>query len=142
MTRDNRTIGGGGPWQFEPDTDLAPGESFVLNFREEEKGRFKKWMPFDVAQITNLDGSNAVTVTYNGIFTDTVVPNASETFSQQQVASIRLTNAGGTTISATDLKVSVKTEPYGADERAREQATQPPVAQMVERFTGLSLGKR
>lgn len=142
MTRDSRTIGGGGPWQFAPESDLAPGESYVLNFREEEKGRFKKWMPFDVAQITNLDGSNAVTVTYNGIYGDTVVPNASETFSQQSVTKVRVTNAGGTTISKDDLKISVKTDPYGADERAREQARQPPVAQVVERFTGLSLGRR
>lgn len=142
MTRDSRTIGGAGPWQFVPETDLAPGESYVLNFRDEEKGRYKKWLPFDVAQVTNLDGSNAVTVTYNGIFEDTVVPNASETFSQQSVTKVRLTNAGSTTITADDLRVSVKKEPYGADDHARAQAQQGPAAQMIQKFTGLSLGKR
>lgn len=142
MTRDSRTIGGAGPWQFEPDADLAPGESYVLNFRDEEKGRYRKWLPFDVAQVTNLDGSNAVTVTYNGIYEDTVVPSATETFSQQAVTKVRVTNAGGTTISKSDLKVSVKKEPYGADERARDQARQGPAAQLVQKFTGLSLGKR
>lgn len=127
-TKDER-VRGGGPWQFTGPA-LDPGDSWVLDFRNMEhngtKGYFKKWMPFDVAQVTN-PSNEYVEAHYNGQFTDTVVPNAVETFEDQAVTYVRIhalaSNTG--TIAEGDIRVSVKKEPYGADDAARENREKP-----------------
>jgi len=122
-TRDE-VLEGGGPWTFEAPT-LDPGESYYIDFRNVkfngQKGWFRKWLPLDYAQITNLDTGNAVEVTYNSRFSDFVVPNAIETFDNQGITKVRVRNSGGSTIAADDVKIAVGKDPYDADNAAREQ---------------------
>lgn len=127
-TRDE-TLRGGGPWQFKAPS-LSPGDTWDLDFRNMThngtKGYFKKWMPFDLAQVTNAS-SEYVEVTYNGQYSDTVVPNAVETFDNQGVTfvSVHAPSSNSGTISADDVRVSVKREPYNADDAAREDRGRP-----------------
>lgn len=133
MARD--ITNGGGPWTFENEAALAPGDHFLLDFRNMEykgtKGFFKAWTPLDVAQIINNDGSNHLNVTYNGQYNGTVVPNAVETYDRQGITRIRIENGGGTTIAAGEVKVEVKKEPYGADEAARERQNNHPAVNVL-----------
>lgn len=120
---------GAGPWLFDNDSALPAGGSMYLDFPNMEyqgtKRFFVKHMPFDEAQITNADTGNPLRVTYNGLYEDIVVPNAVESFGNQGVTTIRVVNAGTTSIDAGDVSVAVKKEPYGADDMAREERTEP-----------------
>ena len=140
-------MAGAGPWEFTPDSDLAPGESFTLDCRNlkfrKTKGYFKKYMPLDEAQITNLSDSAAVGVEYNGVFNNFVVPNAIETFDKAGITRITVTNresAGGATIAADEVVIEVVKNPYDADQAARDRQRRGPLGDVIEKFTGLSLG--
>lgn len=144
MPHNNREkrLAGGGPWKFEVPA-LGPGESWVADFRNREyngsRGYFRQWLPFDYAQVTNQNTSINLAVEINGVFEDTVVPNAIEDYSNQNITEIRITNQSGTdSTSAGDVAVAVGVEPYDSDDRAREQKTQPTLAGVVEKFTGVN----
>lgn len=122
---------GGGPWQFLS-PELDPQERWVLDFQgmtfRGKKGFFSKWLPLDEAQVTNEDTTATLEVSYNNEFTDRVLPNSVDSFSEQAFIRVVVKNAealGGATIAAEDVAVSVKKAPYDADEAARAQAGEP-----------------
>lgn len=133
MVRD--TTNGGGPWQFTIDSALSPNDPYLLDFRNMEfnktKGYFKKWLPLDVAQITNQSPDHALRVTYNGIYESTVVPNAVETYGDQGITSIEVVNIGSADIAADNVTIEVKKEPYDADKAARERKNAPPLVNVA-----------
>lgn len=128
VTSDEK-LHGAGPWQFDIRA-LEPGEKAHFNLTEMrfngQKGWFKKHLPLDVAQVTNLSTDNGVEVVYNNRYEDYVVPNAVETFSDQGIVSVKIINPeGNTQIAEGNVKLSLKKEPYGDDDQAREQASNP-----------------
>lgn len=133
MPRD--TLTGAGPWTFESDADLPPGGSWVIDFRNMEyNGRkrwFKEYLPLDDLQVTNADTGNSVGVEINNSYESRVLPNAVETFEDENVVNVVIRNKGGSTIAAGDLVVEVAKSAYGADDAAREQASRSAVEQVV-----------
>lgn len=130
----NRTEGGG-PWILEPTGPLDPGEEEVMDLeRMAHNGRkryFQPWLPMDQVLVKNLDSSNPVHLTYNGLFEAFVEPNAADTFDDAGVNRIRIKNEGGATIAADDLKIQVMVLPYNADDQAREEKKRHPVESMI-----------
>jgi len=131
MSPQNPQIEGAGPFVLEVDTALNADDIYTWNFRNEPyngtKGGFRKYLPFDIAQVTNLDSSAPIKATFNGIYETYIPPNTTETFDKQGVTKARVRNAGTTTINSGNVVVEVKTEPYGADDAARESKFQPPI---------------
>jgi hypothetical protein len=137
-------LDGAGPFRFRPDAALDPGETFVLDLREEprngKKGGYKRYLPFDEAQITN-ESSEPLDVQYNGVFDQYVVPNAVESFDQTGVVRVELTNAGPSAIGAADVTVELVETPFDADEAARRNERRGgPIADVIQKFTGLRPG--
>lgn len=124
----SETLSGAGPWTFELDKALDPGESWILDFRNMTyNGRprwFTKYLPLDDLQVTNSDTGNPVGVGINDAYESRVLPNAVETFPDEGIANLRITNKGGSTIAAGDVVVEVAKSAYDADDRAREQKGQ------------------
>lgn len=123
----SETLSGKGPWTFETETDLAPGESWILDFRNmTHNGRrrwFKPYLPLDDLQVTNADTGNSVEININDAYQSRVLANSVETFPDEGITNLRLINRGSSTIAAGDLVVEVAKSAYDADDRAREQAT-------------------
>ncbi len=119
---------GAGPFSLDS-PQLAAGEVWHIdlpNMRYEgKKAYFRKFLPFDIAQITNQSDTENVKVTYNGIYDDIVVNNAVETFDRQGVRRAKVKNIGGSSIPAGTIVASFKKEPYDADDAARENRNKP-----------------
>lgn len=139
-----RMLNGAGPWSFDV-PELAPGESFDLDLRNMEfngeRRYFRKFLPMDTAQVTNLSADAAVRVTINGQFSDVVPPNVVEGYEDQTITHVRIENlSGSATISAGDVVLTLERTPYNADDRARDEASKPPAAGVIKKFTGLDVG--
>lgn len=135
---------GAGPWVFEVDETLTPGESYLLDFENmkyrKKKRYFKQYLPLDQAQVTNLSSSAPVTVEYNGVYDQFVTANTSESFDDAGVVRMLVTNASSSvTIDPEEVVIEVVSEPFDADDLARERKEQGPLAAVVENFTGLGI---
>lgn len=117
---------GGGPWSFSS-PELAPGEKWFLDLEQLEhngaKGWFRAWLPLDGAQVVNRDTGNPVQIEYNRRFPDFVPPNTVDTFTEQGIMSVTVRNEGQGTMDADAVKLSLWKDPYGADDKAREEKT-------------------
>jgi hypothetical protein len=138
---DNTSAKGAGPFLFKA-PELDPGDTFRVDLREVERNGSKRalrqYVPFDSVSVTNASTQSAILATYNGQYDARVLPNTVESFSRQGVAEIDVVNTGSSTIDANDVTLEVVKEPYGADERARdERANEGPFANVLENFTGL-----
>lgn len=133
MPRDALT--GAGPWTFESDEALDPGQSWILDFRNMEyNGRrrwFKQYLPLDDLQVTNADTGNSVGVEINNSYESRVLPNAVETFEDEGIVNVVVRNKGGSTIAVGDLVVEVSKSAYTADDEARERASRSAVEDVV-----------
>lgn len=134
---------GAGPFLFKSEA-LAPGESFTVDLRTEErngtKRGYKKYVPFDVVSVTNATTDAPIEMEINGQYPATVLPSTVESFDDQGVAEISITNTSSTaTIPAGDATIEVVKEPYDGDDAARERRSKGVVSQMVEHFTGVDL---
>lgn len=129
------TLNGAGPWTFESDEDLEPGEAWVLDFRNMKyNGRkrwFKQYLPLDDLQVTNTDTGNSVGVEINDSYESRVLPNAVETYNDEGIVNAVIRNKGGSTIATGDLVVEVSKSAFGADQAAREQASRPVIERAV-----------
>lgn len=136
---------GGGPWTLLPheqlNGDIQPGEVASYALREYEyrgrKGYFVPWLPLDVVQITNLSGSNPVTVEINGQFRVDVPPNATRTYSDTGITMLTVENVGDTAISAGNLKLELAAERYDADAQAYDEKTTPAAKKVLKGLIGL-----
>jgi len=119
MTRHN-DLRGAGPWSFQPTTDLAPGETFHLDFRNREKGKFKEFLPLDTYQVQNSSAQMAQ-LELNNKYADAIAPNSVESDDRQAFSYLSVTNIGGSAIPKEDLRITVKKNPTGADEQSRKE---------------------
>jgi len=139
-----REITGGGPWTFENPSGLAAGESHTFDFANIKQhgtnGFFRKWLPFDSIQITNLDTDAPLDFTVNGIYDGFVVPNASEGYSKTSVHTLQITNADSVNaIAAGNIRVEAAVSPYDQDEAAREDKHQPGIVKAIKGVGGVLL---
>lgn len=144
MRQNNEQLGAKGPWVFEL-PELQPGETFTKKLRNAEyngqKGWFKKYLPIETAQVTNLDDTSPIRVVFNGTYPDDIPPNVSETYEQIGVASFEVTNrSDSAVISADDVTVTLLKEAYGADEAARQSAQKGVVQKVSENLFGVGPG--
>jgi hypothetical protein len=141
MSNSNNDLRGGGPWTVDVPA-LDPGESFTYDYRNErfngQKGFFRQWIPFDSAQIVN-QSPETLRVTFNGVFDDVVVPNAVESYDEIAITRVRVENTGSSATTGDAISIITQTEPYGADEKARDNAQRGMVSQVIENFTGIKL---
>lgn len=139
MSNIDRTDGGG-PWSIDIPA-LDPDEAREFHFRNHEyrgrKGYFKPWLPLDNAAIINQDPDNPVLVTFNGLYDVYVQPNADKGYSEAGITSMKVENIGSTAIPANSLKVQVSKDPYDADDAARQQKQQHPLAKLGKGVLGL-----
>jgi len=137
----NKQLHGAGPFEYRLD-ELQPGETEIYDFRNivhnGSKGGLKKYLPFDSAQVTNLS-TERLGITTNEQFNDIVVPNAVETYENQGVVRMSITNEGSTAIASGDIVLTVEKSPYDADDRARDSRQRGQVSRIVEKFTGVQL---
>jgi hypothetical protein len=141
---DNTPERGAGPFLFECPA-LEPGEEWSLPLRtlevDGEKRALQKYVPFDTAGVTNGSNNVRVRATFNGQYQASILPNSVEVFDRQGVAEVRIRNTSDTeTIGAGEVEVELTREPYGADDRALEQSQRGPVSNVIEKFTGLTVG--
>jgi hypothetical protein len=133
---------GAGPWTFSSPA-LGAGETWVLNFRDlkynGQKGWFRKHLPLESCQVTNLSVDYAISATFNKQYDTYVVPNSETSFSEQGITVVEITNQGSGTITADNIKVEPKKEPYNADKQARENASKSNVKKTFENITGINL---
>lgn len=139
----NDPLRGAGPWTFETDRILSPGESYLWDFANLQyngsKSWFRPYLPLDSLQVTNEDTGNPISGLINGQQDFRVVASGIDTLEDAGVVRLEITNEGSSDISAGDVIVEVAKDSYGADDRAREQAQQSQVARVVEQFTGIRL---
>lgn len=138
---DNAAENGAGPFLFDV-PQLAPGESWTADLRNREhngtKGGFRRFMPFDTAQITNESTDVSLTVTYNGMFEQYVPPNSQETFGKAGVTEVTVENTGNVDLAAGDAHVELVREPFDADDAARRDAQTGVVGKVSRKLTGLT----
>lgn len=130
---------GAGPYTFELPA-LAPDEAWRINFNKYQKGRYRSESPFEAMLVKNYDTGNRIVVEVNGGAKNRNVdvdPGGKDEYDQVGIARLLVRNVGGSTIAADDVTVTVKSDPYGADELAREQRERGTVRRVVEHFTGL-----
>lgn len=129
---------GAGPFTLESPS-LAPGEAWRIDLNSYEKGKYQPYTPFDQLLIKNYDDANRVDLEVNGRtkqFVD-VDPNGKDTYGDSGVRTFRVVNRGGATIAAGDVTITVKRDPYGADDQAREELQRSPLEKVARSFIGL-----
>jgi len=134
---------GAGPFLFEA-PELAPGESFTVDFRTAErngkKRGYRKYAPFDVVTVTNGTTDAPIRMEINGQYPAQVLPSTVESFDDQQTSEISITNiSAAATIPEGVATIEAVKEPYDGDDAARERLDQGVVGQVVEHFTGVDL---
>jgi hypothetical protein len=144
MPKNYKAIDGRGPWVFDV-PELTAGESWVLDLRNREFRNqpryFRRFLPLDSAQVTNLNDTAAVEVEYNGLYQDVVPPNVVEGYSETGITGVRIRNLDASaTIAAGDVRVTLEKTPFDADDAARADAERSAVSKVVENLTGLPLG--
>lgn len=139
----DRPIGGRGPWTWNLPA-LNAGESWTLDLRNMEyegvPRYFRRFLPLDAAQVGNVNDTEPVRVTFNERYSDVVYPNTVDSYDDEGIVHVRVTNAGSAGISAGKVDVTLELTPYDGDDRARSNARESPLASVVEKFTGLPLG--
>lgn len=129
---------GVGPYQFSLPA-LGAGETYILDLREREKGKYVSLSPagFDAVEVSNLDPSNSLRVLINEANVMTVPANSVQGLSQEGMYRFEVTNHGATEISADAVTIEIQKEPYGADAAARGDLTESPLRGVIRHFTGL-----
>lgn len=132
-----------GPWTLSNENDLAAGDNIHWDLKDMtyngRKAYFRRFLPLDEAQITNLDDSNGIVVTINDAFETYIPPNSVEPITEGAIERLTVTNDGGTAIAAGSIKIELVKSAYDSDDAARDNARQGPVSAIVENYTGLRL---
>lgn len=140
----NEKLDGGGPWIFEPDSDISPGGVYVIDLPNLQyrgtNGYFRRWLPMDSIQVINQDTSIPLKVDLSG-YESLVVPNSIESIDETKYQWVRITNTDNSNpFPKENLTVEVSKAAYNADEQARENARKSGVSQFIENVTGIPMG--
>lgn len=132
---------GVGPYTFEL-PELQPGETYTLNLRDRERGRFVVLSPagYDNATIKNQSDVATIDVLINEATSYPIAPNTEPTIGMSGQYRYDITNtqeSGGTVIDAGDVQLTILKEAYGADEAARSRQQEGPIRKVVRHFTGV-----
>lgn len=136
--KDNN-LTGAGPFTWELPA-LDPGEEWHIDFKRREKGRYRRHQPFSEALIKNYDPDNRIIAEINGGAKNQVVdvdPNGKDSYSEVGIRYLTIRNAGSSTIAAEQITLTVKSDPYDADDQARERKAEPPIRGIVRNITGI-----
>lgn len=131
---------GVGPYEFTV-PELAPGESWRLDLRERENGRFVGLSPagYDALLVDNTSATVPLTVRLNDSQEFPVPANTSRPLTSSGTYVVEVENTSATdTLDAGAVEVAIQKEPYGADEAARNRRGRGVVSQVVENFTGVT----
>lgn len=136
-TNDTREAGAG-PFTFEPPA-LDPGEAWRIDLEETENGRYFRYVPFDSVLIKNYDSSNRIDVEVNGRTNANVDidPSGKDSYSEVDIRTLRVINRGTGTIAEGDITLSVKRDPYDADDAARAEQNRGPIERIIRNNIGL-----
>lgn len=129
---------GAGPHTFESPA-LASGEEWRIDLQSKEKGKYHRFAPYDSLLVKNYDDSNRIDLEINGKSNQYVdiAPNGSDTYSETDIRLFKVTNQGSTQIPSDSITVTVKKDPFDADDRAREQEFQPLPVKLGKGLLGL-----
>jgi hypothetical protein len=129
---------GAGPFTFEPPA-LDPGESWRIDLEKTDKGRYFRYVPFDVVLVKNYDSSNRIDVQINGRTNAAVDidPNGKDSYGEVPIRTLRVINRGTGTIAEGDVTLSVKRDPFDADDAARVEADRGPIERIIRNNIGL-----
>lgn len=139
---------GVGPFRFVYGTDfgsgsLAAGARATLDLRElVENGTAGYYVVlseagYDSLEVENRDVNNPVLVEVNEHWQFAVPANTISGIDQAGMYRVTVENEGATAIASGDLVIEIAKSPFGADDAARQRAAQPPIAAVIEKFTGL-----
>lgn len=123
VSDDDPQVTGGGPWEFDVPA-LAVGESWLLDLRNREKGTYRRYLPMETLQVTN-ESTESIGISINGIGGDRVPSSSVESYGDAGVERVEVTNNGSNATAAGGVVVTVKAEPFDADEQARRERSQP-----------------
>lgn len=142
----NKFVDGAGPFRLPLDESLEPGETerFPLNDRHYPapgrgtKGFHARRVPYDAVLIKNLSTDVTLRFEFNRRYEAVVQPNASDTFEEQGVTYVEVTNVSGTnSIDPDEVVIQVKKEPYDADDSARAGRKRSTLQNMIRGTLGL-----
>ena len=140
MKQNNTRLEAQGPFTEEIEA-LAPGESATLDLRNIEKGKYARYLPFDVITLTNSNTSSEVNVFINRFNETKLLPNTEPTYSDMSVTHVTVvnpaTNSGS--IEDGDIKVELEKTAFDANDAARQEASRGSISGVIESFTGLKL---
>lgn len=134
--RDSNTVSGAGPWTFESPA-LDPDEPWSIDLESWEKGKIRRHMPADEMLVKNYDPDSRIDVVINGTSRVDVDPNGKDSYDETKIRLFKVVNRGGTVIDAGDVTLTLRKDPYDADEAARERKQTPPLQRVVKSKLGL-----
>lgn len=129
---------GAGPWTFENPV-LGPGDPWRIDLSRTEKGRYARFTPMDSVLVKNYDTSNRIDVEINGLYSVDVDPGGKDSYDETGVQVFQVVNAGDTEIPEGQVTVSVKADPYDADDAALEDKMRGPIGSFVKNQFGVDL---
>lgn len=132
-------INGVGPYDFQNPDPLDPGNTWTINFRSYENGRFMALTErgWDEAELSNYDTGNPIVVSINEATSRRVPTETTRGVEIEGMYRFDVENVGTGTIAAEDVELTVLQTPFDADQQARERATQSPIERVVRNLTGL-----
>lgn len=140
----NQFIDGAGPYRLSLDESLAPGDTkrFPLNDRHftdrGTKGFHARRVPYDAVLMKNLSTDVTLQFEFNRRFEAVVQPNAADSFEEQGVTYVEVTNVSGSnTIDPDEVVIQIKKEPYDADDAARAGRKRSNLQNMLRGTLGL-----
>ena len=121
-----RSLRGAGPWEFQPDGPLEPGDTMRLDLRNMtyngRKGFFCEHRPLDDALVTNKSTQAALRVEMNNLYGGQVQANSQQPFTDAGVTYLEVTNiSDSTTVAADEVVVELSDSGFDADDQAREK---------------------
>lgn len=128
--------------EFPEVGNLGVGESYRLDLRRYERGRYTELSPagYDAVSVVNTS-AEPLRVTLNETNSYVVPADTSKSLTHAGTYVVSVVNLGGNPLGSTDaVTVELQKEPLGADEQARREAAGTPIGDVIQKFTGLRPG--
>lgn len=134
---ESTNLTGAGPFTWNVPA-LGPGDTWRIDLESTEKGKYRKYAPFDTALVKNYNTGIRVDFGINGVYSVDIDPNGKDSYSETPIRVVTVTNTHDTESTADgDVTLSLQKDPFDADDQARQQAAEPPLRGVIRKFTGL-----